>query len=159
MTTLPLQDIDPSLSALTGGLNNVISGVNQLAPPMMEPPLTGSFDDLTDPIEAALVATQQNFQQLAQFLTDLFGGTAPRIRWGAATVPFPGGSQNGTAQTVNHGLGRAPAGLYHGESAAPWLSVNFSSIGNTQFTVNVRTTDGSSPANTVTATVYWLALG
>ena len=53
------------------------------------------------------LTTQRNMETLRRLVLDTGGRTAD-IRWGQATITWPGGSVNSNAATVAHGLASAP---------------------------------------------------
>lgn len=102
---------------------------------------------------------QQQADQLNLFLSTLFGGKSPRIRYGSAGGTFGGGTTFVTP-TVSHGLGTTPIVVLatgNRGGAKDWLVMtgNFTA---TQFTVTVVTRDASIPGAGSVATFYWIAV-
>lgn len=104
---------------------------------------------------------QRNFDQLAQLVPDS-GGQLSAIRFGVANVTWPGGSATSTSVAVAHGLGATPlvvvATLKDG-GGAQYSSVAAFSYDADSFNVQLHTDDASTPANTVTSVVAWIAIG
>lgn len=104
--------------------------------------------------------------QTLQFILDVIaksatdtGGRSIKLRWGSATIAWPGASPVATNTNVSHGLGSAPvAVLASMASTAPWSVAQPGVFTATQFTLGVRTFDGTSPA-AASYTAYWIAIG
>ena len=106
------------------------------------------------------MASTSRLETLIRQLQGLLGGAA--WRGAGVTVTFPGGSQTSNAQTVTHGLGRAPTSITFGPIATTTPVDPFvvgGTITDTVFDVKCRTTDGSSPAAASTVTFYWMSKG
>ena len=102
-------------------------------------------------------AVQRNFEKLRAFVPDT-GGKSVGLRFGVATVTWPGGSQQSDSINVTHGLGKTPTVVFT-QSDTVIAHARPASIGATQFAVQMRTVDGSSPLATRTDFVYWIAIG
>jgi hypothetical protein len=116
-------------------------------------PLPGGADP--DPVR------QQKFDALARSLVGT-GGRAVDIRFGTATVTWPGASSICTELTVSHGLGKAPVlvlvtaqangqgTVFAGHAGAPT---------STTFKTQVETCNGFAPGAGTTLPVAWLVIG
>lgn len=99
---------------------------------------------------------QRNLESLqSKFDT---GGKSIRLRYGAGTATWAGGSQDTGDATVTHGMGKTPVVVFT-QSQTVTAMTRPTTVGPTTFTVKARTLDGSSPAGTTTADFYWLAIG
>lgn len=91
---------------------------------------------------------------LVRQLQGLLGGKAQRS--GSGLYDWPGGSALSTVATINHGLPQTPTSIV----ATPWaqhVSLRITSRSATQFTVQARTLDGSSPAALAAQSFGWHA--
>jgi hypothetical protein len=91
-----------------------------------------------------------------------FGSAKPTIRWGTATLTWPGGVPVSGAATVPHGfpsnLQPLEAWVSPTNTGSPWCAPQVD-VGATNLTITAHTTDGTNPGAGTTATVYWLAIG
>jgi hypothetical protein len=96
-------------------------------------------------------AAQQNFEQLESAF--------PRA--GAQTVSWPGGSTTSNVMTVAHGLDRVPTAVLvtlTNSAGGVFAEPATFSYTKTTFALQLQTLDGSSPLNTATYAVVWLAI-
>src|SRR4051812_22826886 len=103
----------------------------------------------------------RNFQALARLVLDT-GGRSIGIRFGAATITWPGGSPFATV-AVTHGLSRTPVVVFAGDAGGGTMATNIpvwsaSAPGATTFTAAAETSDASAPAVGLTRTFYWVCL-
>ena len=115
---------------------------------------------------------QSNFEQLQgrdvlnQSSTTLLQlaaiGTARKVAFGSGTIAWPGGSAFSNTLTLAHGLGTTPQTV-QALSQLPVggnpTDIHYVAVDATNVQYRAHTTDGSSPANTVTTLFYWLAIG
>jgi hypothetical protein len=119
--------------------------------------------DVTIPLEFTGESgpAQRNFDKLARLALDS-GDQSASLRFGVVNVAWPGGSATSTSTSVAHGLGTTPiavvATLKDG-GGAQFSSVAAFSYDADSFNVQLHTDDASSPANTVTSVVAWIAIG
>lgn len=103
-------------------------------------------------------AAVERVRQALQSLVVDTGGQSIGVRFGAASVTWPGGSPFSTAKTVTHGLGRTPVTVLTTPNNSP-STCYVDTVGATTFNITLHTDDGSSPAAATTRTVYWLVIG
>jgi hypothetical protein len=108
---------------------------------------------------------QRNFDRLAA-LAVTAGDQSADIRFGTATITWPGGSVRASNTSVSHGLGRTPAvaiataqtGVGGSLTVMP-VAIVRNTMTDTTLEISAVTSDESSPAAATTATVWWLAVG
>jgi hypothetical protein len=119
--------------------------------------MTIRLEDIGDPTSPV----QRNFDRLEQLAVD-GGSQSASLRFGVVNVAWPGGSASSTSTSVAHGLGTTPvavvATLKDG-GGAQFSSVAAFSYDADSFNVQLHTDDASTPANTVTSVVAWIAIG
>lgn len=105
------------------------------------------------------LTTQRNMETLRRLVLDTGGRTAD-IRWGQATITWPGGSVNSNAATVAHGLASAPVFMtVQASNGGGFYDTVVGPSGTTNLSIQLRRTDGVTPAAGATLTVYWLVIG
>jgi hypothetical protein len=125
---------------------------------------------LTLPLPAITGADGRLDPAAVQFAIDVMarqfldsGGRSLKIRTGTTTISWPGGSVVSDTETVTHGLGSTPVAvlLTVKDNSGLVLSpvVDAFTYTSTQFSCRAITIDGTTPLNTATTTVVWLALG
>lgn len=87
-------------------------------------------------------------------LGSLLGG----LRFGSASVTWPGGSPNATDTTVTHGLSSTPRCVLMTPTSSTNAVLSSSSVGSATFLASGTTRDGSSPVAATARSFYWLAI-
>lgn len=107
-------------------------------------------------------ALQADIDELAKAMPGL-GGASMEIRFGVSTVTWPGGSGISNGLVVTHGLGRPPVVVVATQNTSVGLAkiptVGTQAFTTTTFTLFAGTVDGTSPTNTSTSTISWIAIG
>jgi hypothetical protein len=109
---------------------------------------------------------QRNFDVI-EALAVTAGDQSAQIRFGTATLTWPGGSPRGDNVSVSHGLARTPVvvlvtastGVGASTTVFPVVAVRGGTMTSTTVELTAVTSDGSSPAAATEATVHWLAVG
>jgi hypothetical protein len=105
------------------------------------------------PMSALMSALENDWRPNAALLLG-----APSIASGSATVTYPGGTPISGTTVVQHTLGRTPtAVIATGVGALVVLRVV--AVNESTFTVDARTSDGSSPGAGVQDSFNWFAIG
>lgn len=112
--------------------------------------------------EQARDGVQDNFDTIALAAAS-FGGKSVEVRFGVSTVTWPGGAGTSNGLVVSHGLGRTPVVVVATQNTSSGLAkipvVATQAFTTTAFTLYAGTVDGTSPANTATTTISWIAIG
>lgn len=106
--------------------------------------------------EGAWDVVRRNFEALGGTFDT--GGMSVGVRFGNAVTTYPGGSAVSDNTAVDHGLGKTPVAVFT-QSQGIAHAARPTSVGATQFVVNVATLDGSSPGAATDVDVYWLVIG
>lgn len=116
--------------------------------------MTIALEHIQDP--AADPNIQRNFDRLVANVPDL-GGLATSLRFGTATMTWPGGSPTATTLVISHGLGTTPHGVIATAGINIWAACITGTYTDADFRLGARTFDGTSPAAASTNDVYWIA--
>lgn len=102
-------------------------------------------------------AIDRNFEKLKSLVIDT-GGESAGIRFGMATLTFPGGTSIFTPDTVPHGLGITPEVAF-ATAVHSNVFIGVASLDPTNLVFEGRTVDATIPGAGSSVNYFWLVIG